>query len=604
MCGIAGYYGNEPLEAERVKRAFESMSNRGPDAEGHFHEEKNGKHVHLLHSRLSIIDLDERSNQPWCAGNHVTVFNGEIYNYKELKATIQDDWKTEGDTEVLGKVLLGQTQYSINDLQGMWAFANYNRNSGELLLSRDRFGEKPLYLAQTPQGIFFASETNTLRALSGSDFKVDMTQIKRFLVNGHKSLYKQKSTFYKGVEEVDFASNWTISNDLQISKSPYWSPQYNPTDITEEDAVKGVRELLISSVERKMRSDVPLAFCLSGGVDSSSLVSIASKELELDVHTFSIVDSDKRYHELENMEATIKDTGCSNTIVHLDPKENYLERLKDLVAYHDAPVATISYLVHSLLSEQISNHGYKISISGTGADEIFTGYYDHFPLHAYEMKDEVLFHDLQRDWEKYQKPFVRHPAFRNFQFYFDDPSKRDHIYLNNDIFSDCLIDSYTDSFKETQYSSSLLRSRMMNEMFHEVVRVILHEDDLNSMKYSIENRSPFLDKELFEFANSIPSKYLIKGGYAKHLLRDSMNGILNDTVRLSREKKGFNASLESLIDLQKPEHLQFLLEDSPIFEIVRRSSIENLLKRKEFPNSYKKFLFNFISVKMFLESTN
>jgi len=133
MCGIAGYYGNEPLEAERVKRAFESMSNRGPDAEGHFHEEKNGKHVHLLHSRLSIIDLDERSNQPWCAGNHVTVFNGEIYNYKELYQSHFPDYEpqTGSDCEVLLPLYL-KYGASLEEnfpslLRGMFSFVIYDR---------------------------------------------------------------------------------------------------------------------------------------------------------------------------------------------------------------------------------------------------------------------------------------------------------------------------------------------------------------------------------------------------------------------------------------------------------------------------------------------
>jgi len=140
----------------------------------------------------------------------------------------------------------------------------------------------------------------------------------------------------------------------------------------------------------------------------------------------------------------------------------------------------------------------------------------------------------------------------------------------------------------------------MNEMFHEVVRVILHEDDLNSMFYSLENRSPFLDKDLFEFVNTIPSKYLIKNGYAKNLLRSSMKGILNNKVRLDREKKGFNASINSIIDFNNKEHIDYILDDSKIFELVKKDKIEKLLKAKEYSNSFKKFLFNFINSKIFI----
>ena len=140
---------------------------------------------------------------------------------------------------------------------------------------------------------------------------------------------------------------------------------------------------------------------------------------------------------------------------------------------------------------------------------------------------------------------------------------------------------------------------MMNEMFHEVV-LILHEDDLNSMYYSIENRSPFLDRELFEFMYTIPNKYLIKNGYSKYILRQSVKGLLNKNVRNDREKRGFNASINSIIDLNNKNHVEYILDDSFIFEFVNKQKIENLLYRKEYPNSFKKFLFSFLSSKIFL----
>ena len=138
---------------------------------------------------------------------------------------------------------------------------------------------------------------------------------------------------------------------------------------------------------------------------------------------------------------------------------------------------------------------------------------------------------------------------------------------------------------------------MMNEMFHEVVPVILHEDDLNSMYYSIENRSPFLDRELFEFMYSIPNKYLIKNGYSKYILRQSVKGVLNKNVRNEREKTGFNASINSIIDLNNKNHIEYILDDSLIFEFVNKLKIENLLNRKEYPNSFKKFLLVFLALR-------
>ena len=188
---------------------------------------------------------------------------------------------------------------------------------------------------------------------------------------GHKSLYKQEETFYKDIYELPPASIAVINSSLDIQTLKYWEPRFSPQEMTEQEAIEGIRERMVRAVELRMRADVPLAFCLSGGVDSSSIVSIAAKELKKNVKTFSIIDQDARYNEKDNISATLADIECEPTFIELSPKVDYLSQLKKLVEYHDAPVATISYLVHSLISQEVSRHGYKISISGTAADELF-----------------------------------------------------------------------------------------------------------------------------------------------------------------------------------------------------------------------------------------
>ena len=604
MCGIAGYIGFNKINEEIIHKSLAAMYQRGPDYQSSAHLESGNINVHLLHARLSIIDLDPRSHQPFKLAHIVLVFNGEIYNYVELKERIIKEgivFNTNSDTEVLAHYYLKYGEDCVKYFEGMWSFALYDTKLGKLFLSRDRFAEKPLYYFKDDKGLYFASETNTLRTLANRSFSVNEQQVLRYMVNGHKSLYKQDSTFYQGIHEFDFASNYTLNQNLELKGYKYWSSDVKQNNkLAELEAIEGIREKLINSLKIRLRSDVPLAFCLSGGVDSSSLVSIAAKLFNAQVNTFSIIDEDWRYDEDENIQATIDDTGCKCTKIILNSKEDNLGRLSDLIKYHDAPVATISYFVHSLLSEAISKNGFKISISGTAADEIFTGYYDHFNLHLYEIRNEADYESYLNDWKKYPAQFVRHPFFQNPELYFKDQSIREHIYLNNDVFSGYLKKEFKESFKETKFTSGLLRNRMQNELFNEVVRVILHEDDLNSMKYSIENRSPFLDKDLFEFAYSIPDKMLIKNGYAKYLLRESVNGILNDKVRLEREKKGFNASINSIIDFDNKQHRDFILSDSNIYSIVDKKKIEEAMGMKEIPNSYKKFLFNFINAKLFL----
>ncbi len=604
MCGIAGYFGKKSISENVIVSTLAFMKQRGPDVQQYKTFFENNFSVSLLHSRLSIIDLEERSNQPFTIGDATIIFNGEIYNYLELKEKLLKrniKLKTTSDTEILLHYYLIFGEKCVEYFEGMWAFAIYDSKGKTLFLSRDRFAEKPLYYYENNNGFYFASETKFLKSLSEIKISTNENHLLRYLVNGHKSLYKVNETFYQDVFELPFATNLSIDSTLAKKQTVYWKPKSVEQKITLQDAIEGSRERLIQSVKLRLRSDVPLAFCLSGGVDSSALVSIAAKKFNYNVATFSIIDEDKRYDEEDLIQATIEDVGCISTKIKLSPSENNLHRLKELIKYHDAPVATISYFIHSLLSEAISKNGYRIAISGTGADEIFTGYYDHHNLHLYEMKNHSQYEKYLSDWKKYPAQFVRHPYFQKPDLYFDNPEIREHIYLNNREFSSMLNKDFLESFTEEKYSDSLLRNRMMNELFHEVVRVILHEDDLNSMKYSIENRSPFLDKDLFEFAYSIPNEYLIKDGYAKYILREAVNGILNDKVRLAREKKGFNADIKSIIDFENKNTREFLLEDSPVYRIVNKQKIETSFSMKQFPNSYKKFLFNFVNVKMFLE---
>ncbi|MCH8331535.1 MAG: asparagine synthase (glutamine-hydrolyzing), partial [Bacteroidetes bacterium] len=486
---------------------------------------------------------------------------------------------------------------------GMWSFAIYDRLQHKLFLSRDRFAEKPLFFSETDDGFYFGSETSFIKILSDRRYELERKQLLRYLVNGYRSLYKKGVTYYQGISELDFANNMTIDTGLQKNDYRYWMPKVIAQKMTFEEAVEGARERLLESIKIRLRSDVPLAFCLSGGVDSAGLVSVASKVFNHKVASYSIIDDDKRYNEYDNMMATIDDIECDSTFVKLDNTLNYVEELDELIQYHDAPIATITYLIHSFLSKHIHADGYKVAFSGTAADEIFTGYYDHFNMHLYEMRDHPNYPKYLEDWVNNTGKVVRNPFFKDPEMYFKDQSIRDHIYLNRDVFGACVIGGFDEDFNETEYvSDDLMHNRMMNELFNECTRVILHEDDLNSMKYSVENRSPYLDSRLFEFAYSIPKEYLIQDGYGKYVLREALNGILNEHVRTDRVKKGFNASINSLFRLKDKEVQEYLLnKDDPVFEIVQRDKIMELFEMEEIPNSYSKFLFNFINLKLFLK---
>jgi asparagine synthase (glutamine-hydrolysing) len=319
------------------------------------------------------------------------------------------------------------------------------------------------------------------------------------------------------------------------------------------------------------------------------------------VHGFTIVNTDARYEEQDMVELAVRELGVRHTAIPVRP-DNFLVRLREQVRYHDAPVYTITYYAHWMLQESVAAHGYRISVSGTAADEIFTGYYDHHLAYLAEVKGERALHERsQRAWQKHIRPIVRNPHLQNPDLFVADPGFREHIYMDAEGFAAYLTAPWAEAFREECYSQSVLRNRMLNEIFRETTPVILHEDDLNAMYYSVENRSPFLDRDLFEFCQSIPGRHLVRDGRAKAVLRDAARGFAPQVLLDNRRKVGFNAPIFDFLDVRDPAVRREVLAESPVFDLIRREKIEKLLERPDLPNSESKFLFYFLTTKLFLE---
>ena len=610
MCGLAGVIGTTPLGDAAADRALAVLARRGPDASGVWRGHVGAAAVLLAHTRLAIIDLDSRADQPFVRDECVLVFNGELYNYREIRRELQglgERFETRSDTEVMVAAYRRWGLASLDHFEGMWAFALLDLRTRELVLARDRFGEKPLFLWSVGQRLFFGSEVKALAALAGCWPREDMSQVRRYLVDGYRALHRTSSTFFMDVERLPPGTylrlaldDWPAARDGQPVR--YWALRYAPDrTMNVNDAAEGVRDRLVRAVDMRMRADVPVAFCLSGGIDSGVLASVAGKTLGHKIHAFSIVDGDERYDERINMAATAADLDCAWHTVETST-EGFLDRLAAQVAYHDSPVATISYFLHEFLSEAMSQAGFKVAISGTAADELFTGYFDHYGFWLAEMHERPGFDGLLADWRNGYGAMVRDPHLQDPLAFHREPARRDHLVPDRDRFNAWLVEPITEDFAETDHADSLLRRRMMNELFAEVVPVILEEDDLNAMRWSVENRSPYLDRDLVEFAYTIPNEHLVVDGRMKWPLRAAAAGILNDSVRLERAKRGFNASIDSLLDRDDDSVIECLLAPSPIFDIVKRSAVEDFLNSDLTDNSVSKFVFSFVSAKMFLET--
>ena len=338
-----------------------------------------------------------------------------------------------------------------------------------------------------------------------------------------------------------------------------------------------------------MRSDVPIAFCMSGGIDSTAIASIANKKLGTKIHTFSVINKDNRYDESKNILDVINYIDCNSTFIRTSPIR-FLENLEKIISYFQSPIPTISYYIHNQLIKSIKKSGFSVVMSGTGADEIYSGYYDHYNFWLEMMSSKPNFKKVLNDWMNGYSLKINNPLIKNISNFLKNKKFRSHLYQNSKDFNKLLIDKIDDRFNEINYSSDNLRNRMLNELNQEIVPAILFSDDLNSMMYSIENRSPFLDKDLVEFMSKVDSKFLIQKGMLKFILRENVKNLLPKNVVFNKEKIGFNASILSFVNLKNNDFVGWLTSSSPIFDLVDKGKFTKFLRedfsKNFFQNSY------------------
>lgn len=607
MCGILAYISCKEVNNNQKLRIKNLMECRGPDDQSYKRFNFGKKKLHLFHSRLSIQDLNKRSNQPYMFKDLVLIFNGEIYNFKELKLKLNSKFKTLSDTEVILHYynLYGEKCFTF--FEGMWSIVIYDMKKKKIILSRDRFGEKPLLFYKKNDEIIVASQTSYINEILDTNSRFNYKKINSFLHYGYKSLFKDNETFIKDINHVEKASIITIKNNFNISKKKYWILKLNneikKLDIKEH--ILNSKDLLIKAIGHRLVSDVPIALNLSGGIDSGAICSIASKIYGKKLESFSIVDSDKRYDESDLIKETAKDCGIKTNFIKLNKSINFFDLLKKSIDFNDYPVFTITNLIQNYLSSFVKKRNFKVTLSGSGADEIYGGYYDHYLMVFKELHDlkSSKLKKYKKIWQENIQSNLRNKFFKNQNLFKHNPNFRGYIYDNFINNKKHCLSKLKYNFKEQKYFKNLLKNRMANELFHETVPMFMHSEDLNSMQYSIENRSPFLDTKLTEYLFNINGSDLLNESTNKFILRASLKGILNEKVLNKRMKSGFNASILSIFNFDDSELLQFINKESEIYNFIDKSKIKILINDKKLlkDNGYSKFMFSFISLKYFLD---
>ena len=315
-----------------------------------------------------------------------------------------------------------------------------------------------------------------------------------------------------------------------------------------------------------------------------------------------MVSIDPRYSEAKNASTVATYLNLDHTLVEINPT-NFIGRLNQITKYHEAPISTLSYYVQNFLMEKIHSDGFKVSLMGSGADEIFTGYYDHHLLYLASMynQDPQLFKTSLDNWKDKILPLIRNPIYQKFDRYIKQPDFRSHIYEGSEIMMNMLLKHPQNLFSEELFSESLLKNRMLNELFHEVIPVILHEDDRNSMMYSVENRSPFLSVSILESTLGIEDEYFIQDGLTKYLLREAFDDYLPKEILYSHKKIGFNASILELCNFESSEFKQFMKQDSIFWDIMDKNKVKDFFDNLGAEDIYNKTAFNIISSKAFCD---
>jgi asparagine synthase (glutamine-hydrolysing) len=588
MCGITGIINKQnPVQLSELKAMCDQLQLRGPDAEGTWVSDYLG----LGHRRLSVIDL-ETGDQPMFSqnGNLVLVYNGEIYNFKELRAELVElkyTFITNSDTEV---ILNGYLQYGIKELlkrlEGMFAFALYDKEKDEVFITRDKFGEKPLYYIENEENLYFASELKALES------KFDKKNIDKKGLNFFLSLsyIPAPHTIYSEVKKLPAAHFIQYKKGQKTKFHQYYDLQENIANQSVQNnfqvACEELRDKLKSSVEKRMLSDVPLGAFLSGGIDSSIVATLMAEISDTPINTFSIGFKEKTYDESERAQL-IADKIKSNHTVHFLDYKDVVEVVDDIILHYDEPFgdssALPSHYVAKLAREKVT-----VVLTGDCADELFGGYEKYLGQHyiAKFKKWPKLFQQIVKATVAIT-PHTRltNSILRRAKKVLSNLDKSEfeiHYNLMCLGFSDkermtLLEKDFQEEIKseiETVYNS-YQSSESLEKGFYTDLHFVLEGDmlakvDRACMKNSLEARVPFLDSEIVEMAYRLPINFKIKGNNKKYILKETFKDVLpSETINF--RKKGFGVP----VDLWFRNELKIEIESLLSQELIERQGIFN-----------------------------
>ena len=616
MCSIAGIYNFKRNKVQNIQKKMEVMNrlqkHRGPDGEGIWiHEDQ---YAGLAHRRLSIIDI-ETGKQPMTddAGNWVC-FNGEIYNYLELREEIGCQCKTTSDTEVILHAYRKWGPECVKHFSGMFAFALWDAKEQKLFCARDPFGIKPFYYYINDNTFYFASEEKALLPFL-TDIEIDKRAFNDYLVfqfclEGH--------TLFKDIYELQPAHSMTVS-EYGIDISRYWQVYYQPDlDHTEKYFVEKLEDCFKNSIKYHIRSDVPVGGYVSGGVDSTITAALASDMLHGDFEGFTGKFSiGPEYDESEYAQAVADSKGFSLYQIDIGAQD-FIDNIEKVIYHLDTPIAGPGSFPQYMVSGLASRHR-KVVLGGQGGDEIFGGYTRYLVAYFEQCIKGAIDGTMNsgKFVVTYQSIIPNLTSLRNYkpmikQFWQDglfDPSYKRYYKLINRApqMEDCIYkdrldpydpyESYEKIFIAENVDKNSYLDRMTHFDFKTLLPALLQVEDRMSMAHGIESRVPFLDKDLVQFVANIPASVKMKDGNLKYVLREAMSKYVPDKVLYRKDKMGFPTPFAKWA---KSETRDYILDILSSQKARQRELINNemVIKKIDEESSFARNLWGFFCLEL------
>lgn len=606
MCGIAGYISlKNPGMQKRLLQAAGTMQHRGPDAEGFYFSDD--EKVGFLHRRLSILDLSETANQPMFSHDkrYIIVFNGEVYNYKELQQLLHDkgsQLSTTSDTEVILQLFTEKGPKIFTLMNGMFALAIYDTEKKILTLARDHTGIKPLFIYVDEEEFIFASELKAIKKIQKDKLTINKKAIPYFL---HLGYIPHPQTIFNKVEKFPAATYLQVQansyslNEIQRNAVCYWHIETQPQQevIKDENKAKGLlSDLLNDAIQKQLISDVPIGTFLSGGIDSSLITAIASKASSKKINSFSIAIDEGKYNESKyalNVASYLK---TDHHEFHV--KENEVaELVHQLLPLYDEPFADSSAFPTMMVSKLAKKH-VTVALSGDGGDELFMGYgmykwakrlSNNYP--AFIRKPLFIASQMMND--KYQRAGnlfaynnienIKSHIFSQEQYFFSEPELHD-ILLDNafDFRRLNSLNKNENSNKEEEQSLWDLKYYLTDDLLVKVDRASMH--------YSLETRVPLLDYRIVEFSSMLHRDLKLKNNTTKYLLKQVLYDHVPKEI-FDRPKQGFSIPLIKWLKTD----LNYLLEKYTTSEIIEKYHVLDYRKVCSLKKQYlagKNYLYN------------